>query len=35
MSGLSAATHLQRVGMEVVVLEARDRIGGRIHTDRS
>ena len=35
MSGLSAATHLQRAGMEVVVLEARDRIGGRIHTDRS
>jgi len=32
MSGLSAARDLARAGMDVLVLEARDRVGGRIHT---
>lgn len=32
ISGLKAATDLQRAGRSVIVLEARDRIGGRIHT---
>jgi polyamine oxidase len=32
MSGLTAARRLSDAGYEVVVLEARDRIGGRIHT---
>ena|SRR2546425_12984645 len=32
MAGLSAARDLARVGLDVVVLEARDRVGGRIHT---
>ncbi|KND03370.1 uncharacterized protein SPPG_02414 [Spizellomyces punctatus DAOM BR117] len=32
MAGLSAANILHRAGLSVVVLEARDRIGGRIHT---
>ncbi|GMH38688.1 hypothetical protein BSKO_06572 [Bryopsis sp. KO-2023] len=32
-SGLAAASCLKRAGIEVLVLEARDRIGGRIHTD--
>ena len=36
LSGLSAATQLRARGFtNVRVLEARDRIGGRIHTDRS
>lgn len=34
VSGLSAARHLADAGCEVVVLEARDRLGGRLHTDR-
>ena len=35
VSGLSAARHLADAGCEVIVLEARDRLGGRLHTDRS
>jgi len=32
LSGLTAAYHLAQAGMNIAVLEARDRIGGRIHT---
>lgn len=32
MAGLAAARKLRDAGQEVIVLEARDRIGGRIHT---
>ncbi len=32
ISGLSAATRLKQAGVPVVVLEGRDRLGGRIHT---
>ena len=35
MSGLTAAHYLAGVGRSITVLEARDRIGGRIWTDRS
>lgn len=35
VSGLAAARHLMDAGCEVIVLEARDRLGGRLHTDRS
>lgn len=35
ISGLRAASVLERHGVEVVVLEGRDRIGGRIHTTRT
>ena len=35
ISGLRAATVLQKHGVEVIVLEGRDRIGGRIHTIRN
>ncbi|NER39694.1 MAG: FAD-dependent oxidoreductase, partial [Oscillatoria sp. SIO1A7] len=35
VSGLAAARELVRSGFEVTVLEGRDRIGGRINTDRS
>lgn len=35
MSGLSCARNLQSFGFKVTLLEARDRIGGRIFTDRS
>lgn len=32
IAGLAAASQLQRAGISAVVLEARDRIGGRLHT---
>ena len=32
-SGLSAANDLQTKGKNVLILEGRNRIGGRIHTD--
>ncbi|MFS0866349.1 flavin monoamine oxidase family protein [Microbacterium sp. 179-B 1A2 NHS] len=35
ISGLAAARLLAGQGHRVVVLEARDRVGGRVHTDRS
>lgn len=35
VAGLAAARAIHRTGAKVTVLEARDRIGGRIHTDRS
>ena len=34
MAGLSAAYHLKVAGIEATVLEARDRIGGRVWTSR-
>lgn len=34
MSGLSAATTLRDAGVDVVVVEARDRVGGRVCSDR-
>src|SRR5206468_8328303 len=33
-AGLAAATDLTKAGVGVLVLEARDRVGGRIHTVR-
>ncbi|MDQ1112404.1 phytoene dehydrogenase-like protein [Microbacterium testaceum] len=35
VSGLAAARLIARGGRRVVVLEARDRVGGRVFTDRS
>ena len=35
LAGLSVARHLHDAGQSVVVLEARDRLGGRIHTSRA
>lgn len=35
IAGLAAARELKRRGFEVAILEGRDRIGGRIWTDRS
>lgn len=35
VSGLSAAAEIRRAGKSVLVLEARDRIGGRMWTDRT
>ena len=34
IAGLSAAYHLKQAGVEATVLEARDRIGGRVWTNR-
>lgn len=34
MSGLVAALELEHVGHEVTIIEARDRVGGRVHTQR-
>ena len=34
LAGLAAAYELRRTGFDVVVLEARDRVGGRVHTVR-
>lgn len=33
VSGLAAAAELTRAGISVLILEARDRLGGRIHTE--
>lgn len=33
LSGLSAALHLLKHGVQVVILEARDRVGGRIYRE--
>ena len=35
ISGLAAAKNLNDSGYDVTVLEAKDRIGGRLYTDRS
>ncbi len=35
MAGLAAARDLVDAGQDVIVLEARDRIGGRVYTNRT
>ncbi|MEY4171456.1 MAG: hypothetical protein RLZ94_2529 [Actinomycetota bacterium] len=35
MAGASAASDLRAAGVDVTVLEARDRVGGRIHSDEA
>lgn len=35
MAGLTAARDLVKVGEQVTVLEARERAGGRVYTNRS
>jgi monoamine oxidase len=32
LAGLTAAVHLRDAGWDVLVLEARERVGGRVHT---
>ncbi len=34
LAGLTAARYLERAGADVTVVEARDRVGGRVHTVR-
>ncbi len=34
-AGLAAARDLSQMGESVIVLEARNRIGGRVHTDHT
>ena len=34
LAGLTAARYLERAGADVTVVEARDRVGGRVHTIR-
>ena len=34
LAGLSAALKLQQAGVDAVVLEAQDRVGGRVHSMR-
>ena len=34
LAGLTCAYELHREGRQVTVLEARDRVGGRVHTTR-
>lgn len=34
MAGISAARHLKRFGFDVTILEGRDRLGGRMYTER-
>ena len=34
LAGLAAARRLADVGVHVTILEARDRVGGRVHTVR-
>lgn len=34
LAGLTAAHHLERDGLDVVVVEARNRVGGRVHSHR-
>lgn len=33
ISGIGASLHLSKEGIEHLILEGRDRIGGRIHTE--
>lgn len=35
LSGMTAAYTLARAGLEVIVIEAKDRVGGRTHSDQS
>jgi renalase len=35
VAGLNAAHNLQQAGEQVTILEARDRVGGRVETNRT